>query len=99
MMPTKMVLQVDCSAGGQVYRPWTEKEIEAFDLPGRAEKQARRDTEAQAERERQDALRAQVRKLTDSTKMSFKAVEGRDALRALAELAGVELGSVETNHG
>ena len=89
-MPTKRVLQVDCSAGGQVYRPWTEKEIEAFDLPGRAEKQAHRDAEAQAERARQDALRVQVRKLTTSTGL-LQAKDVRDAVRALAELAGVEL--------
>ena len=47
--------------------------------------------EEQAEELRREALAARVRKVTDSSEISLKVKDVRDAMRALAELAGVEV--------
>lgn len=82
-------MTVNCTTGQREFRDWTREEIYTVENPDRLAKiAAEREAEA-AELERIRLMRERVQKLGPSGEVSV--VDLHDAVRAMAELAGVEL--------
>lgn len=89
MAKKRKVLTVNCSTGEREYRDMTTEELAAIDAPEMVARRVARETAKQAMAARKAALQARVHKL--ATTGEVPAADVLDAMRAMAELSGIQL--------